>query len=236
MIVPNKTLREKIERFVRSMHERVAEQPQPPLDLHHHASSRRPHDRRPGRADEYHSYDRRSRSPVDSLRSRSYSRSLSRASSTAAHQLCRPHMRCSCADPMPVIRSEVPTTFVCLFPRSAAASPARRDDRARRHVSTPSPRTLSALHHHASLDSSVRVCRCAERKASKRPAADGDGTVSAEAGADGALSSGGGKRRRADSEVIEAKAALAAVAAVGRCRGFRSARRSLTRPGTAQPV
>ena len=29
MIVPNKTLREKIERFVRSMHERVAEQPQP---------------------------------------------------------------------------------------------------------------------------------------------------------------------------------------------------------------
>ena len=114
MIVPNKTLREKIERFVRSMHERVAEQPQPPLDLHHHASSRRPHDRRPGRADEYHSYDRRSRSPVDSLRSRSYSRSLSRASSTAAHQLRRPRMRCSCADPMPVIRSEVPNHF-CLF-------------------------------------------------------------------------------------------------------------------------
>jgi hypothetical protein len=60
----------------------------------------------------------------------------------------------------------------------------------------------------------VRVRLCAERKALKRPAADGDGTVSAVAGADGAHSGSGGKRQRADSEASEAKAALAAGAAV----------------------
>jgi hypothetical protein len=259
VIVPNKTLRENIERFIRSMRERVAEQqpPQPPQQP--------PQPPQPARAsvDAVAAAPPKPQPQPPQLYAQPPSVSVSAplgstpaaADANRAPQSTAPEP----ADRMPMGAPPVAARSIAVKPvaggieradalRSEPVPAGRRTgDRAPRPAGRggvggglpwpPMQQTGAAFH--ANHDSSVRVRLCAERKALKRPAADGDGTVSTEAGADGTHSSGGGKRRRADSEVSEAnKAALAAVAAVGRCySGFRSARRSLgTRPESAQPV
>jgi hypothetical protein len=250
VIVPNKTLRENIERFVRSMRERVAEQqppqPPPPARASVDAVAAAPPKPQPQPPQLY------SQPPSVSV-SAPLGSTPAAADANRAPQSTAPEP----TDCMPIGAPPVASRSIAVKPvaggieradalRSEPVPAGRRTgDRAPRPAGRggvggglpwpPMQQTGAAFH--ANHDSSVRVRLCAERKALKRPAADGDGTVSTEAGADGTHSSGGGKRRRADSEVSEAKAALAAVAAVGRCHGFRSARRSLdTRPEIAQPV